>query len=293
MRILILGASGLVGGNCLKHFTAQGHACLGTHYTFETEETSYFNTLAPSENDLKMVEAFRPEAIVHCGALTWVDYCEEHPEESYEKTVKSTIKAVELANAFGARFVYLSTDYVFDGSKGFYTEEDPTNPLSVYGAHKLAAEEHVRTHLPDHLICRITNVYGDEIRGKNFIARLSAGMRKGGPMELTLPYDQYATPVNAWDVARAIHLLLSSAHRGIFHFAGTDYLNRIQLAQRVASYFGHEGVSMIPVLTSDLGQSAARPLLGGMNAAKFNQEFPDFRWSNVDDYLKQLNNTPQ
>jgi len=137
------------------------------------------------------------------------------------------------------------------------------------------------------LICRITNVYGDEIRGKNFIARLSENMRKKEPMELRLPFDQYATPVNAFDVARAIYLLLSEDKKGLYHFAGTDYLNRVQLAQRVITYFGHEQVSLIPVTTKQLAPPARRPLLGGMSAQLFNEEFPHFRWSNVDDYLQE------
>lgn len=288
MRTLILGASGLVGGNCLKYFSAKGWDCIGTHFSFETEHTVFYNTLDPNDPNNADIEGFSPQVVIHCGALTWVDYCEEHPEESHLKTVQSTQQAVELANHYDAKLVYLSTDYVFDGKNGFYTEEDPTNPLSVYGKHKLEAEDHVRKHSKEHLICRITNIYGDEIRGKNFIARLVKQLRDREAMELKLPVDQYATPVNALDVARAIYKLLSSDKSGIYHFASTDYLNRVQLADRVVRYFGHEQVRLIPVTTDEINPPAERPLKGGMSAAKFNQEFPDFRWSNVDDYLQSL-----
>ncbi|MEZ4722713.1 MAG: SDR family oxidoreductase [Flavobacteriales bacterium] len=288
MNALILGASGLVGGNCLKYFQTQGLNCLGTHFSFATDETVFYNTLDPSDPTNADVSTFNPEVIVHCGALTWVDYCEEHPDESYEKTVVSTQNAVKLAKQFDAKLVYLSTDYVFDGKKGFYREDDEVNPLGVYAKHKLEAERLVQAELKEYLICRITNVYGDEIRGKNFIARLSENMSKGEPMELRLPVDQYATPVNAADVARAIYELLVGMKVGVYHFASTDYLNRTQLAERVMNYFGHDGVSLIPVRTEQLNQPAARPLAGGMSAEKFNQEFPHFRWTNVDDYLIEL-----
>jgi len=119
---------------------------------------------------------------------------------------------------------------------------------------------------------------------------LSENMRKREPMELKLPMDQYATPVNAYDVARAIYLLLSENKKGLYHFAGTDYLNRVQLAQRVITYFGHEQVTLIPVTTKQLAPPAERPLLGGMSAQLFNSDFPHFRWSNVDDYLQKLKN---
>ena len=287
MKTLILGASGLVGGNCMRYFASQGWTCLGTHFSFETADTVFYNTLDPSDPHNADLDAFQPDVIIHCGALTWVDYCEEHVDESYQKTVVSTHNATKLAERYKAKLVYLSTDYVFDGTRGFYMEEDDTFPLSVYGKHKLKAEDHVREHLTNFLICRITNVYGDEIRGKNFIARLSENMRKKEPMELRLPFDQYATPVNAFDVARAIYLLLSEDKKGLYHFAGTDYLNRVQLAQRVITYFGHEQVSLIPVTTKQLAPPARRPLLGGMSAQLFNEEFPHFRWSNVDDYLQE------
>jgi len=103
-----------------------------------------------------------------------------------------------------------------------------------------------------------------------------------------LPVDQYATPVNAADVARAIYQLSIAQGSGIYHLASTDYLNRVQLAERVYSYFGHEQVSIKAVNTAQLNQPAKRPLIGGMSAVKFNAEFPDFRWANVDDYLSVL-----
>ncbi|MBT3647200.1 MAG: SDR family oxidoreductase [Flavobacteriales bacterium] len=288
MKFLILGASGLVGGNCLKYFTEQGHDVLGTHFSFETEHTQFFNTLDLDDENNADVDGFAPDIIVHCGALTWVDYCEENEEESYQKTVQSTLNAIEISKKHNAKLVYLSTDYVFDGKKGLYAEVDDVNPLGVYAKHKLASEQAIQASGVEHLICRITNVYGDEIRGKNFVSRLSENMRKGEAMELKLPSDQYATPVNAWDVARAILKLVAANKSGIYHFAATDYLNRIELAEQVIGYFGHEQVSLIPVTTEQLNQLAPRPLLGGMNASKFNAEFPDFRWSNVDDYLKKL-----
>lgn len=289
MNALILGASGLVGGNCMRHFKSLGWNVLGTHFSFETEETVFFNTLDFSDPKNADLESFKPNIIVHCGALTWVDYCEDHQEESFQKTVQSTLNAIELAKKFNAKLVYLSTDYVFDGTKGFYQEDDTVNPLSIYGQHKLHAENAVKSRLSEYLICRITNVYGDEIRGKNFIARLSENMKAGDEMTLNLPIDQYATPVNAADVARAIARLAIDQHSGVFHFASTDYLNRVQLAERVAKYFGHEKIVINGITTEAMNQPAARPLNGGFSAHKFNALYPDFNWSNVDDYLKQLN----
>ena len=269
MKTLILGASGLVGGNCHSLFRDSGWECMGTHFSFPTDSTEFYNTLDAADPNNADVNGFAPEVVIHCGALTWVDYCEENPDESHLKTVQSTKAAIEIAQKHKAKFVYLSTDYVFDGKTGFYVESDQVNPLSVYGKHKLEAERLVEDSCDNFLICRITNVYGDEIRGKNFIARLVKEMKAGKEIDLKLPIDQYATPVNAADVARAIKRLLDAGSRGIYHFASTDYLNRVQLAERVNRYFGHEQVQIRPVTTEEINPPAERPLFGGMNAAKF------------------------
>lgn len=289
MRILILGASGLVGSNCLNIFNKNpDNEAIGTYFSFSTSNTVYFDTLNLNNPKNFDIDGFKPEVIIHCGALTHVDYCETNVEESFQKTVQSTLNAIEICKKYQAKLVYLSTDYVFDGLKGFYSETDEVNPLSVYGKHKLEAELAVQQHLQKYLIVRITNVYGHEERGKNFVVRLAQNMQKGEPMTLNLPYDQYATPANAYDIARAISVLLADNKTGIYHFGSTDYLNRVQLAKKVAHYFGHAGVKINGISTQSMNQPANRPLLGGFSMAKFISEYPDFDFSSVDDFLKDL-----
>src|SRR5262245_19923864 len=137
MKVFISGASGLVGGNCLKHFTEQGWETVGSYYSFETDDTVFYDTLNADHPMNFDVAELAPDVIVHCGALTHVDYCETHEEESYEKTVQSTINLINLAKECKAKLVYISTDYVFDGKDGPYREDHPVNPISVYARHKL------------------------------------------------------------------------------------------------------------------------------------------------------------
>ena len=159
MKVFISGASGLVGSNCLKHFKEQGWETIGSYYSYKTDDTVFYDTLIPGHTDNFDVAAFAPDVIVHCGALTHVDYCETHQEESYEKTVQSTINLIKLAKECNARLVYISTDYVFDGKHGPYREDDPVNPLCVYARHKLEAEQLVLRDIPNALVHRVTNVY--------------------------------------------------------------------------------------------------------------------------------------
>lgn len=286
MKVFISGASGLVGGNCLKYFKSQGWYVTGSHLSFPTEATVFYNTLQPEYPDNFNVKHFAPDIIVHCGALTHVDYCETHPEESYEKTVQSTINLCQIAKECNAGFVYISTDYVFDGKSGPYREDAAVNPLSIYAKHKLEAELFALNNTKDCLVLRVTNVYGDELRNKNFVSRILDQCRNGQTLTLKLPYDQYASPANAWDIARAMFLLLKDNKKGIYHIGSTDYMNRVELAKTVLKYFPDAVYEMIATDTASLQQPAQRPLFGGFIHSKFSQEYPGFLFSTVDDYLR-------
>ncbi len=286
MRVFIVGASGLVGSNCLRHFNAQSWDVMGSYFSYAQDGLVYYNTLEPEHALNFDICGWHPDAIVHCGALTHVDYCETHVEESFAQTVQSTKNLIKVAQACGARMVYLGTDYVFDGTAGPYLEEAPLDPLSVYGRHKLEAEQAVLGEAPRPLVLRVTNVFGDEARGKNFIARIIQQCKEGVKLTLKLPYDQYASPTNAADIARAMFLLLRDGHEGVFHIGGTDYMNRVQLAMRVLQYFPAAEYDLVPVSTEALQQPAKRPLLGGFINLKFARLYPEFVFSTVDDYVR-------
>lgn len=288
MKVFIVGASGLVGSNCLRHFTEQGWEVKGSYFSYATEGLVYYNTLDPDDANNFDIGQWQPDVIVHCGALTHVDYCESHPDESYQQTVQSTLNLIDRAKSCNARLVYISTDYVFDGTSGPYREDAPLNPLSVYGRHKLEAEQAILREVPGSLVLRVTNVYGDEQRGKNFIARIVQQCKEGARLTLKLPYDQYASPTNAWDIARAMFVLLRDGKSGIYHTGSTDYMNRVELALRVLRYFPGASYDLQPMSTAALQQPAARPLLGGFIHQKFSEEYPEFIFSTVDDYLNTV-----
>ena len=285
MKVLIIGASGLVGSNCLNYFKHKDFDCIGTYFSYEAVNTVFFDTLNLENEENFDIRKFKPNVIVHCGALTHVDYCEEHQEESYEKTVVSTKNIIALSNELNAKLVFISTDYIFDGDNGPYDENAQSNPLSVYGNHKLEAESAVMAANENNIVIRITNVYGDEERGKNFVARIIEQIYEQQKLSLRLPIDQYSTPINAADIARCLYLLLRDRKSGIYNIASTDYMNRVQLALTILKYFPDAAYELIPLTTKQIAAAAARPLQGGLKNKKFMSEYPDFRFSTVDDYV--------
>lgn len=285
MKVFIIGASGLVGSNCLHYFKKQGFDCVGTYFSYEANNTVFFDTLDITNEDNFDVHDFNPNVILHCGALTHVDYCEQNEAESYEKTVTSTKNMIVLANELNAKLVFISTDYIFDGKDGPYDEDAVPNALSIYGKHKLEAEQAVAAANPNNIVLRITNVYGDEERGKNFVSRIIEQIFEQQKLTLRLPVDQYATPVNAMDIARSLHLLLNDNKNGVYNIASTDYMNRVQLALNILKYFPDASYDLIPLTTEQINAPAPRPLQGGLKNKKFMSEYPDFRFSTVDDYV--------
>lgn len=284
MNVLIIGASGLVGGNCLTYFKQKGWHTIGTHVSYSTDATIYLDTtnISSEKNNLFNELDFVPDTIIHCGALTNVDYCEENQEESYNKTVVSAQNVLHYAKRHNSKVVYISTDYVFDGENGPYTELAETNPINIYGQHKLLAEQCIQ-QLASSLIIRVTNVFGEEQRGKNFVSRLINNTLSNKRLEL--PTDQYATPINALDIAKAVYLLVRDKQEGVYHLGSTDYVNRYQLAFRVKQFTPDSEIQLIPVKTHKLNQAANRPKQAGLLSIKFLSQYPDFTFTNIDDYL--------
>lgn len=287
MKVAVIGASGLVGSHCMNIMSENGIEVLGTHFSFSTENTHYFNALEGNISEYFISKNFQPDLIIHCAALTNVDFCEKHPSESYEQTVAPTLNIVDYCNQFNIKIVYISTDYIFDGIDGPYSEMADVNPINIYGKHKLECELLVST-VKSNLILRITNVYGEEIRNKNFIARLIIQLINNEDKVLDLPKDQYATPIYAGDIAEMILILIKDNREGIYNLSSTDYYSRYQLAKKIKSYFlNNKSVLINPVETINTNQTAKRPLNGGLINNKFSNQYPYFQFTNVDSYIKK------
>jgi len=259
MSVLVVGASGFVGGELMKVF---GGEAAGTYRRSRRDGLVPLDiTDARQVSDL--VDRLRPKLIVHPAAQPNVDRCESEVEESYQVNVAGTRNVAAAAARIGARFVYFSTDYLFDGTSGPYTPDAEPAPLSVYGRHKLEAEGAVRELVADHLIARLCGAYGYHPAGKNFIMGLIAKGRRGERM--LIPADQWGTPTLAENLAEAVRELALSQHVGVVHPVGPDYLSRIEFARLAAEILGLAPDFLQPVSTAELGQAARRPLRGGVD----------------------------
>lgn len=265
MRILIVGASGQIGGHLLRQATAEGHLAVGTYAGF-TRPGLVKLDLEDEDALRAAMRDVRPEVVIVCAGWTWVDGNEDDPARSRRVNRDRPRLLAELAGQSGALFVTYSTDYVFDGAAGPYGEEDPTAPLSVYGQAKLEAEQAIRTVNPAHLILRTTTVFGPEEQGKNFVYQLVRRLRQGQAMQV--PVDQLATPSYGPDVAAATLALVEQGQRGTWHVSGPDLLDRAAFGRLACQVWGLDESLIEPRTTAQLQQKAARPLRGGLRTDK-------------------------
>jgi len=252
-----------VGGALLR---ALGPAAVGTFRSRPVEALRHLD-VTNVEKVKQLLDELEPEVVFFPAAEPNVDWCETHPTEAHALNVLPANNTLVAAREHGARFVFFSTDYVFDGEHGPYVETDPVNPLSVYARHKRDVEESVLD--AGETVVRTTTVFGREIApGKNFVLRLVARLRAGETA--TIPADQVSTPTWADELATAA---ITVAQRGgIWHAAGPDLLPRDEFAQLVADVFGLDKGLVTAVTTFDLRQPARRPMRAGLRTDKLARE---------------------
>ncbi len=262
---LVIGASGLVGGHLMRVITTRGEPVVGTH---SGESLDGFESLdirsAPAVETL--VKRVRPQIVYLPAALTNVDHCELHPEESYAVNVLGVRNVTQAAQEIGSKVVFFSSDYIFDGTSGPYREDDAPRPLSVYGQHKVLGENVVSQLASHALIIRTTVVYGTERAGKNFMYRLWRTLRAGKP--LRVPIDQIGSPTYAPNMTAVVRELVQRGASGVFHVAGSAVVDRYLFAREAVAAFGLDSALLEPVKTEELGQPARRPLRAGLRIDK-------------------------
>ncbi len=205
-----------------------------------------------------LVHETRPDVVVNAAALTDVDACEDHPEEAQVVNALAPAALASAAKSLGARFVHVSTDYVFDGT-GPATEATEPNPVNVYGRTKLDGERRVLQVQPGALVLRMSAVFGwNRASPKpNAVTRILEGVEGG--TEVRLFQDQRVTPTYAKNGAAAMFDLVGLGSRGLFHVASRECVSRYEMGQAIVEAFGIPGAKLLPVAMRSIALRAPRP----------------------------------
>lgn len=238
----------MLGTDVCRAFTAGRHEVIPV--------TSADFDIADTAAARRAITGARPDIVIHTAAYTDVDGCERDPDSAYRINTVGTWNVASASAEAGATLVHISTDFVFDGEKNApYTEFDSPNPLGVYGASKLAAEEMVRKACPRHYIVRSSWLFGPH--GKCFpkvILRLAETKR-----ELTVVADQTGTPTYTPDLAKALIELLDIPLHGLYHITNTGSCSWHDLAKAVLKEAGKSDIAVKPIKSEDWPSPTRRP----------------------------------
>jgi len=213
------------------------------------------------------IRSQQADVVFYPAGFTWVDGCERDRAKAFAANRDEPLNLAKAASQTKAKFVYFSTDYVFDGTSGPNAESDPPNPLSVYGEAKLAAERDLMSELGDRaLIVRTSWVFGPERQGKNFAYQLVRSLKSQKPM--ICPIDQVSNPSYAPDVAHATVSLVEAGAHGLIHVVGPEVMGRVEFAHAIARAFDLDLTLVEGKMTAELGQGAPRPLQGGLKTTR-------------------------
>lgn len=268
MRILVTGASGLLGLNfCLN--LAESQEITGITHTNSLVGTPFKCVeadLAKKDDLFQIVETYEPDLIVHCAAMANVDACEKDPEQA--KRINSDLpgELASICKEGDIRLVHVSTDAVFDGKKGDYSEEDDPNPLSVYAVSKLEGERKVIKNYPDALVVRV-NFYGFSLSGSRslaefFLNQLSQGHPVNGFVDVMF------CPLYVADLVDVLIAMASKRLKGLFHAVSSESLSKYAFGLKIAEKFGFERNLIQPVSVVEGNLTARRSLKLSLNTEK-------------------------
>ena len=259
MKVAIIGANGQLGSDLVEVF--------GKDPSFEVIPLTHKDLDVTVPETLKVLKELKPDVIINTAAYVRVDDAELYPEKAFAVNAIGALNVARVAEEIGAVNVYISTDYVFDGTKGEpYTEEDVPNPINVYGTSKLAGEIFTRNYSTRHYIVRVASLYGKagaSGKGGNFVNWIIEKARRGE--RLRIVNDQVMSPTHTLDVARTLKEFLELMPEfGVYHMVNKGYCSWYEFTKAIFEILGWK-VEMQPIKSKELNRLARRP---GFSALK-------------------------
>ena len=266
LRALVIGANGQLGKS-LMSLESEGLVVVGTSRNREMCENSDLLEL-DIRNDKeisRIVHETRPDLVINAAAMTDVDGCEKDPKLAERINGRAPKIIAQNCNKVGAKMIQVSTDYVFDGSKGMYREEDDTSPIQAYGKTKLSGEENVKGELgSDSAIVRTSVVFSKD--SKNFVSWIINSIKCG--KSISIVEDQFVTPTSAGFLAEAIFSLFVNGCDGVWNVCSKGKISRYDMAKIIAKIIGEERPMIRKIKMADLNWLADRPMDSSLDCSK-------------------------
>lgn len=256
-RILVVGGTGLVGNALVRAWEKVGAEVAAA--TYHCHPSPAFRRLDMQDEPAvrETLERLGPSFVAIPAANPNVDYIEQNPAETRRLNVDGTLSVSRAAKAVGARVLFFSSDYVYDGKKGRYDENDPPTPINEYGRQKAETEAAVLALDPRNLVVRTSGAYGWQWEPKNFVLQVRARLSAGQPVRVAA--DIRYNPTAAENLAEIVVALVAAGKSGIYHVVGSDSVLRADFAREIARIFGLDGSRIEQLPYSELRSPTPRP----------------------------------
>mgnify|MGYP001130193262 FL=1 len=278
IKVIITGSNGLLGQSLLalllkekEKYNVFGFS-RGENRSGRDDFSYLSIDLTKEENLKKTIREVQPNFIINTAAITLVDDCESNKEACDLLNIDVVQWLTEIAGEVNAHLIHLSTDFIFDGIKGYYKETDIPNPVSYYGLSKVKSEQVLLKSKIDYTILRTILVYGKvfSMSRSNIVLWVKSMLEQG--KEITIVNDQFRMPTYVDDLAMACKIVVDKKATGIYHISSNELLSVFEIAQEVATVFQLDKNLIKPISSSALNQTAKRPPKTGFDLSKTNKD---------------------
>jgi len=284
-RLLVTGASGLLG-NKIVELAKNDYAVIPLHNTKPLHSNSLKLDITDATEVLSLFDKLKPEVVIHTASETNVDKCETERENAWKTNVDGTHHIALACSDVGAKLVYISTDYVFDGEKGNYNEQDKPNPINYYGITKLEGEKQAVKHCQKYVILRASVLYGWHPWKQNFVTWVINQLEQN--KEIAVVEDHYTTPTLADNLAEITIEAIQKDLQGLFHASGSESISRYKFAIQIAKTFQLDQNLIKPIKMRQLtAWIAKRPKDSSLNISKIQKQLKT-KLLNITEGLKRM-----
>lgn len=271
--VLVTGISGFIGGHVWGLLSERDdvwgiHGATGT-VPLKPDRQLGIDLSSPGTL-AGIVEDIRPDVILHMAAIARPDVARRHSLLAWKVNNASTRELAKTAASIGARLVFVSTDQVFDGTKGNYREGDPPQPVNIYGETKKAAERVVLSNVDNSVVVRINNTFGPpRYRGGSFSEWILNRESRGETISLFV--DQYRSPIDVITVSKALIELLDHSFTGILHIAGSNRISRVKFGKMLLQHLGRDQNNVFELHAAKVDPEGRMPLDTSFDITLVNQ----------------------
>jgi dTDP-4-dehydrorhamnose reductase len=289
LRLLVTGASGQLGAYLLRELSGRGFIVTGWSGSRSGELFRFPLTPIDLTDRAAVTVAFRaarPDAVIHCAALSSIARSHREPALADSVNVEGTRLLAQLAKETRSRLLYVSTDLVFDGQRGDYREEDAPAPLSIYGRTKWLAEQAVRDYERG-LVVRLSLLFGPSLIDRpSFFDEQVVALRQRRPC--TLFRDEWRTPLSPLTAAQVLIALAELDHVGLLHLGGPERMSRLEMGQRLAAVLGLDASVIVSARREEVPAPEPRPRDVSVDSSRWRGLFRHLPWLGYEASLREM-----